>query len=179
MGRRLYTKTCVHNAADYNTCDRALLESIAFQSRDVLDAMRKDAGDGFDLHVLRVDGGAAVNNLLLQVQADLLQVPVERPTHLETTSLGAALAAGVAVGVYDPATLLTAPLGDEVRRFVPAVSKQEAQRRYRCVVLQCRRWVSWHGTGAGTRPWSVAWTLQTCTAWSRIDRYLLLAITST
>lgn len=110
---------------------RALLESIAFQSRDVLDAMRKDAGDELDLHVLRVDGGASVNNLLLQVQADLLQVPVERPAHLETTSLGAALAAGVAIGMYDLATLLTSPLGDDVRRFAPSVSNQEAQRRYR------------------------------------------------
>ncbi len=53
---------------------RALLEAIAFQSHDVLNAMRKDAGDGFDVRVLRVDGGASINNLLLQIQANLLQV---------------------------------------------------------------------------------------------------------
>ena len=154
-----------------NTPHRALLESIAFQSRDVLDAMRKDAGGGLDLHVLRVDGGASVNNLLLQVQADLLQVPVERPTHLETTSLGAALAAGVAVGVYDPATLLTAPLGDDVSRFAPLVSIHEAQRRYRCdrsTLLLCDT-LCCVCPGVGTRQWNAVWTSQICTVYSKID----------
>jgi glycerol kinase len=75
---------------------RATLEAIAFQVADVLDAMAADAGSG--LRALRVDGGAAANDLLLQLQADLLGVPVERPVVAETTALGAAYLAGLAVG---------------------------------------------------------------------------------
>jgi glycerol kinase len=77
---------------------RAALESIAFQSADVLDAMQKDAG--ITLSELRVDGGATANNLLMQVQADVLGVPVVRPKVLETTALGAAYLAGLAVGYW-------------------------------------------------------------------------------
>ncbi|GFR41737.1 hypothetical protein Agub_g2490 [Astrephomene gubernaculifera] len=79
---------------------RAMLEAICFQSREVLDAMRQDAGLQGGLAALRVDGGAAANDLLMQLQADLLQVPVLRPAFRETTSLGAALAAGLAVGFW-------------------------------------------------------------------------------
>jgi glycerol kinase len=71
---------------------RAALESIAFQSAEVLAAMQRDAG--IELAELRVDGGAAANNLLMQFQADLLGVPVVRPQVLETTALGAAYLAG-------------------------------------------------------------------------------------
>ena len=77
---------------------RAALESIAFQSADVLTAMEKDAG--LKLTELRVDGGATANNLLMQIQADLLGVPVVRPKVLETTALGAAYLAGLAVGFW-------------------------------------------------------------------------------
>jgi glycerol kinase len=77
---------------------RAALESIAFQSADVLDAMQKDAG--ITLSELRVDGGAAANDLLMQFQADVLGVPVVRPKVLETTALGAAYLAGLAVGYW-------------------------------------------------------------------------------
>lgn len=102
---------------------RATLESIAFQVADVLEAMAIDAGDGLD--VLRVDGGAAANDLLLQLQADALGVPVERPVVGETTALGAAYLAGLAVGYWDG-------LGDIAgnwkldRRFEPSIS---AERR--------------------------------------------------
>jgi glycerol kinase len=83
---------------------RAALEAIAFQSADVLDAMRADAGAA--LTELRVDGGAAKNNLLMQFQADLLGVPVVRPKVTETTALGAAYLAGLAVGFWQsPADL--------------------------------------------------------------------------
>jgi glycerol kinase len=78
---------------------RAALESIAFQSADVLHAMQRDAG--IPLKELRVDGGASRNDLLLQFQADLLQVPVLRPRVTETTALGAAYLAGLAVGYWD------------------------------------------------------------------------------
>jgi glycerol kinase len=77
---------------------RAALEAIAFQSADVLSAMQRDAG--MALSELRVDGGATANNLLMQFQADILGVPVERPKVLETTALGAGYLAGLAVGYW-------------------------------------------------------------------------------
>ena len=77
---------------------RATLEAICFQTRDVLDAMAKDSGVRLD--VLKVDGGATANNLLMQLQADILGVPVVRPVVAETTALGAAYAAGLAVGFW-------------------------------------------------------------------------------
>ena len=77
---------------------RAALEATAFQTREVLDAMRADSG--VDLQRLKVDGGMVVNELLMQFQADLLDVPVIRPRVAETTALGAAYAAGLAVGFW-------------------------------------------------------------------------------
>ncbi|HYU31482.1 MAG TPA: FGGY-family carbohydrate kinase, partial [Thermoanaerobaculia bacterium] len=77
---------------------RAALEGIAFQVADVLTAMEADSG--VPLAELRVDGGAAVNDLLMQLQADLIGVPVARPANPETTALGAAYLAGLAVGVW-------------------------------------------------------------------------------
>lgn len=77
---------------------RATLESLAYQTRDVLDAMEKDAG--MALKSLRVDGGASANNLLMQFQADILGTKVERPSIIETTALGAAYLAGLAVGFW-------------------------------------------------------------------------------
>jgi glycerol kinase len=77
---------------------RATLEAICFQTRDVLDAMTRDSGVRLD--VLKVDGGATVNDLLMQLQADILGVPVVRPVVSETTALGAAYAAGLAVGFW-------------------------------------------------------------------------------
>ncbi|KAK7389507.1 hypothetical protein VNO78_24613 [Psophocarpus tetragonolobus] len=82
---------------------RAVLESMCFQVKDVLDSMHKDSGDIESKQhefVLRVDGGATVNNLLMQIQADLLGSPVIRPADVETTALGAAYAAGLAVGIW-------------------------------------------------------------------------------
>ncbi len=78
---------------------RAALEATAFQTREVLDAMRTDSG--IDLQSLKVDGGMVVNDLLMQFQADILDVPVTRPKVTETTSLGAAYAAGLAVGFWN------------------------------------------------------------------------------
>lgn len=77
---------------------RATLESLAYQTKDVLDAMEKDSG--ISLKKLRVDGGAVANNFLMQFQSDLLQVPVDRPVIKETTALGAAYLAGLAVGFW-------------------------------------------------------------------------------
>src|SRR5258706_13727930 len=77
---------------------RATLESIAYQTRDVLEAMRADSG--LALQALRVDGGAVRNDFLMQFQADMLGVPVQRPVVTETTALGAAYLAGLATGYW-------------------------------------------------------------------------------
>jgi glycerol kinase len=102
---------------------RAALEAIAFQSAEVLRAMEADAG--LKLTELRVDGGATTNNLLMQFQADLLGVPVVRPKVAETTALGAAYLAGLAVGYWRDAGDVAAnwQVG---RRFEPAMSRDRA-----------------------------------------------------
>ena len=102
---------------------RAALESIAFQSADVLAAMEKDAG--ITLSELRVDGGAAANDLLLQFQADILGVPVVRPQVLETTALGAAYLAGLAVGYWQSDADVGANWRVD-RRFEPALPAARA-----------------------------------------------------
>ena len=102
---------------------RAALESIAFQSADVLTAMEKDAG--LKLTELRVDGGATANNLLMQIQADLLGVPVVRPKVLETTALGAAYLAGLAVGFWRDASDIQRNWQVD-RVFEPTLSRDRA-----------------------------------------------------
>ena len=77
---------------------RATLDSLAYQTKDIIIAMTKDSG--IELKELKVDGGAAKNNLLMQFQSDMLDVPVKRPVILETTALGAAYLAGLAVGFW-------------------------------------------------------------------------------
>jgi glycerol kinase len=103
---------------------RAALESIAYQSADVLSAMEADAD--IKLAELRVDGGATANDLLMQFQADLLGVPVVRPRVLETTALGAAYLAGLAVG-YWRNTAEVASNWRVDRRFEPTMSRDQAQ----------------------------------------------------
>jgi len=105
---------------------RAALESIAFQSTALLNAMVKDAVS--PITELRVDGGAAANNLLLQFQADLLGIPVIRPQVTETTALGAAYLAGVATGVYRDLSELSAQWHME-RTFEPRFTREQAQER--------------------------------------------------
>jgi glycerol kinase len=105
---------------------RAALESIAFQVADVLDVMQKDSG--IPIEELRVDGGAANNNLLLQFQADLLRVPVVRPKVTETTALGAAYLAGLATGFWKDRQDLSQHWQIE-RRFEPRLAESEAHRR--------------------------------------------------
>ena len=103
---------------------RAALDSIALQSAEVLDAMQADSG--ITLTELRVDGGAAANDLLMQIQADLLGVPVVRPKVLETTALGAAYLAGLATGYWQAASEIGANWQVD-RRFEPAMSRDEAK----------------------------------------------------
>jgi glycerol kinase len=119
---------------------RAALEAIAFQSAEVLQAMQRDAGH--PLVELRVDGGAARNDLLLQFQADLLGVPVVRPQVTETTALGAAYLAGLGVGFWSSAEEVTANWRAE-HRFEPGMSRDEAThrlRRWSSAVERSRGW---------------------------------------
>jgi glycerol kinase len=103
---------------------RAALESIAYQVADLLDAMSADAG--IALTELRVDGGAATNNTLMQFQADLLGVPVVRPAVTETTALGAAYLAGLAVGYWTSLDAITGQWKVD-RRFEPNLPRTEAR----------------------------------------------------
>jgi glycerol kinase len=105
---------------------RAALESIAFQVADVLDAMNKDTRQ--PLRALRVDGGAAANDTLMQFQADLLQVPVERPAVLESTALGAAYLAGLAVGFWASTDEIAAQR-EGVRVFTPRADRKSMETR--------------------------------------------------
>ena len=104
---------------------RAALESIAFQSAALLQAMNRDLADSQGVTELRVDGGACVNNLLMQFQADLLGIPVVRPKVIETTALGAACLAGLACGMYGGLDELAAHWQAE-RTFHPAMSRDRA-----------------------------------------------------
>lgn len=107
---------------------RATLESIAFQTKDVLSAMEADSG--IKLNVLKADGGASNNNFLMQFQADMLGVKVERPFVTETTALGAAYLAGLAVGFYPSMDKIrTASRKD--REFKPEFNKEKINKKYR------------------------------------------------
>jgi glycerol kinase len=120
---------------------RATLESIAFQVADVLEAMAADAGEG--LRALRVDGGAAANDLLLQLQADLLGVPVERPVVAETTALGAAYLAGLAIGYWQGLDDIESNWALE-RRFEPSMSEDRRRSMlhgWHRAVERSRGWV--------------------------------------
>ena len=119
---------------------RAALESIAFQSADVLDAMQKDAA--ITLSELRVDGGAAANDLLMQFQADVLGVPVVRPQVVETTALGAAYLAGLAVGYWSSDADVIANWRVD-RRFEPSMARdrvREMRAGWEKAVERSKRW---------------------------------------
>lgn len=107
---------------------RATLDSLAYQTRDVLGAMEADSGNR--LATLKVDGGAVANNLLMQFQADLLGVPVDRPQITETTALGAAYLAGLATGVWASKEELKKSWQLETR-FTPALDKKAADKLYK------------------------------------------------
>ena len=119
---------------------RAALEAIALQTVDLVDAMKRDGAA--PLTELRVDGGAAANDLLMQIQADLLGVPVVRPRMLETTALGAAYMAGLGVGLWTGKDALSA-LWSESRRFEPAMEPARRERlltRWQRGVERSRAW---------------------------------------
>jgi len=110
---------------------RAVLEGIAHQAKDVVGAMEADTGVG--LSGLRVDGGVSLSDELLQYQADLCNLAVERPTDVETTAAGAAIAAGLGSGVWADVAAIPSGSDDIDRRFEPVISEAERQAR-------CARW---------------------------------------
>lgn len=118
---------------------RATLESLAYQTKDVLLAMQNDAG--IDLQTLRVDGGACANNLLMQFQADILNTPVERPKVIETTALGAAYLAGIAVGFYRKEDIAENWQIDE--RFTPSMDESKRKKLYNGWLKAIERTKGW------------------------------------
>jgi glycerol kinase len=132
---------------------RAALEAVAYQTRDVLEAMEKDSG--IPIRELRVDGGMVANELLMQFQADQLGVPVVRPRVAETTALGAAYAAGLAVGYWPSRAALVANWSAE-RRWQPAMAERERARLYRAWSKAVERSFDWvdRPEGQGAAQWS-------------------------
>jgi glycerol kinase len=120
---------------------RAALESIAYQTRDVVECVRQDAG--LPIGSLRVDGGACRNDFLMQFQADVLGVPVLRPPMLEVTALGAAALAGLGVGFWRDASELEAATSEGMRVFEPRLGEAEREEGYagwRRAVERARGW---------------------------------------
>lgn len=120
---------------------RAVLEATAYQTLDVLQAMEKDAG--LPLSTLKVDGGMVVNELLMQFQADMLEVPVIRPKMIETTALGAAYAAGLATGYWATLEDLKANWGED-KRWNPQMDAQkrlEHQKGWKKAIERARNWM--------------------------------------
>lgn len=120
---------------------RAALEAICYQSRDLLEVMVADSG--IQLQALRADGGAAANNLLMQLQADLLGVPVQRPAVTETTALGAAYLAGLAVGYWSGLDEIAAQWQVEAE-FRPTTAAAERDALY----------AGWHRAVQRARDWA-------------------------
>ncbi len=119
---------------------RAALEAICYQSRDVVEAMAKDSG--VDLDVLKVDGGVTANDLCMQLQADILGVPVSKPVVAETTALGAAYAAGLAVGFWRDTDELRENW-NEAQRWTPQWTDDQRQAGYAGWQKAVRRTLDW------------------------------------
>ena len=126
--------------ANRNHIVRATLESIAYQTRDVLEAMQADSGN--KLPYLRVDGGATANNFLMQFQSDILDVNVERPVVKEVTALGAAYLAGLAVGFWKDLTELQDKARVE-RTFTPDNDNEKREHRYKGWKKAVKRALAW------------------------------------
>ena len=131
--------------ANRNHIVRAVLESIAFQTRDVIQAMEEDSG--IKLRTLKVDGGAVSNDFLMQFQSDMLGVPVERPVFTETTAMGAAFLAGLAVGFWTDRTEIATRLEID-RRFAPAMPVELREKKYRGWKKAVERSRSWEDAEA-------------------------------
>ena len=121
---------------------RATLEGIAFQVADLLAAMEMDSGR--KLSILRVDGGACASDLLMQTQADLLGLTVERPRNVETTALGAAMLAGLGAGVWSDIDSLTR-IREVDRKFTPTITVNDRRARmkvWKKAIKRARNWAT-------------------------------------
>ncbi|WP_404296840.1 glycerol kinase GlpK [Halomonas sp.] len=118
---------------------RATLDSLGYQTKDVIDAMQTDSG--ITLKSLRVDGGAVANNVMMQFQADMLGVNVDRPKITETTALGAAYLAGIAVGLWTQAEVVSKGILE--RTFEPQMDSQSRDRAYKGWKKAVRRSMDW------------------------------------
>ena len=127
--------------ANRNHIIRATLEAIAYQSRDVLDAMQQDAG--IELHQLRVDGGASANEFLMQFQADMLGVDVVRSAITETTAAGAACLAGLAVGFWDSVDVFRQKASD-ASVFSANMPPDQVEQRYKGWQKALKRSLAWN-----------------------------------
>ena len=119
---------------------QAAVESIAFQSADVLEAMEADAG--IDIGVIRADGGASANNHLMQFQADVMKTKVIRPKNLETTALGAAYLAGLAVGFWKDVEEIKS-MWQKDREFEPDMPDAEVEKRIKGWKKAVQRTLDW------------------------------------
>ena len=123
---------------------RATLESICYQTRDVVEAMHQDSGVALD--VLRVDGGITANKLCMQLQADILGVPVSKPVVAETTALGAAYAAGLAVGFWKSTDELKKNWNEDLR-WQPEWSEDQREKGYAGWKKAVERTLDWVDVG--------------------------------
>jgi glycerol kinase len=118
---------------------KATLESLAYQTKDVLNAMQEDSG--VQLSTLKVDGGACANDFLMQFQADILGSSVERPTVIESTALGAAYLAGIKAGIWKKETIIKNRIIDKT--FVTSISKDDRERLYSGWKKAVERTLNW------------------------------------
>jgi len=118
---------------------KATLESMAYQTKDILMAMEKDGG--LPLAKLKVDGGACANNILMQFQADILGCPVERPEVIESTALGAAYLAGIEVGLWDQSEIVKKRRIE--KEFLPGMEPSEREHLYRGWLKAVERTKGW------------------------------------
>ena len=119
---------------------RATLESIAYQTKDVLEAMQNDSG--IELKSLKVDGGASNNNFLMQFQSDILNVKIDRPKIVETTALGAAYLAGLAVGFFKSKEDIKKRWVCD-REFEPKMSEEVREKSYKDWKRAVERSLAW------------------------------------
>ena len=140
----MYARACVvgmtRGTNKKHLC-RAVLESITFQMKDLLEAMRADSN--IDITELRVDGGASISDIMMQIQADMINTPVNRPKCVETTALGAAYLAGLAIGFWSDLEEIEA-IREVSRVFEPKMSEEERTRLYagwKRAVERAKDWV--------------------------------------
>lgn len=127
-------------SADSHQIIKATLDSLAYQTVDVITAMEKDSG--IEVKSLQVDGGASSNNYLMQIQSNLLDVPVERPTQVETTALGAAYLAGIQIGIWNKKDVSANRKVE--RRFTPDMKDEIRKKkldRWADAVIRTRGWI--------------------------------------